>query len=547
MVRTFKNPQGGSLGGCFEPGGGTLGGTGANHNGTFHNGHHTGGEFDSSRRGHAIDYDDLLNQKRRAELQYRNGVDPFVNGPGQGGGMKGSSSETFLTRVAEPPPPVGAPPSQQPPLQEDFGLANGLNDLSNVLQRLQNHASDPDDSTKLTSISYPNSANNSQGPTYQNSGLSHGQNGLAPGPGPVPRQSWSAPQGGDPLGFKGPDSILPQNGPGEGPAYGRARMQAERNRIRQIAMNGSLSDPLESLKAAGQRQRNAAFNQPLTQNGNGNTNGHQQGGPTQQYNGQQGGPTQQQYNPSMYDQQSNKRGGEQQITETRDRRKRETQENQDWWEKRKEPQFTVTMPTKPHPSQTADQRPDPRLGQKSLQEELRVQMELKKQREADEKSREREEEAKLEKRIQEQQERMKKEFEEEQAKKKAKEQAKVKRQEDMARRQQEIQKEAENQRKEVAERKFQERKAARVRRQEEERDANGTNGGDSSRGSTPTPVPPGADRVTSPPIPAIRNSQGGGNSSNNSEFESGSMGLSSDDDQVQQQQTVNNRRQKLDF
>ena len=41
-------------------------------------------------------------------------------------------------------------------------------------------------------------------------------------------------------------------------------------------MNGSLSDPLESLKAAGQRQRNAAFNQPLTQNGNGNTNGHQQ-------------------------------------------------------------------------------------------------------------------------------------------------------------------------------------------------------------------------------------------------------------------------------
>ena len=35
---------------------------------------------------------------------------------------------------------------------------------------------------------------------------------------------------------------------------------------------------------------------------------------------------------------------------------------------------------------------------------------------------------------------------------------KVKRQEDMARRQQEIQKEAENQRKEVAERKFQERK-----------------------------------------------------------------------------------------
>ena len=58
-----------------------------------------------------------------------------------------------------------------------------------------------------------------------------------------------------------------------------------------------------------------------------------------------------------------------------------------------------------------------------MQEELRVQMELKKQREAEEKAREREEEAKLEKRIQEQQERMRREFEEEQAKKKAKEQA----------------------------------------------------------------------------------------------------------------------------
>ena len=60
----------------------------------------------------------------------------------------------------------------------------------------------------------------------------------------------------------------------------------------------------------------------------------------------------------------------------------------------------------------------------------------------------------------------------------------------MARRQQEIQKEAERQRKEVAERKFQERKAARIRRQEEENAINGTNGDhDSSRGSTPTPVP----------------------------------------------------------
>ena len=72
---------------------------------------------------------------------------------------------------------------------------------------------------------------------------------------------------------------------------------------------------------------------------------------------------------------------------------------------------------------TADQMPDPKIGQMNLQEELRLQMEDKKRRAAAEKAREREEEAKLERRIQEQQDRMRKEFEEEQAKKKAKEQA----------------------------------------------------------------------------------------------------------------------------
>ena len=72
---------------------------------------------------------------------------------------------------------------------------------------------------------------------------------------------------------------------------------------------------------------------------------------------------------------------------------------------------------------TADQMPDPKVGQMNLQEELRLQMEDKKRRAAAEKAREREEEAKLERRIQEQQDRMRREFEEEQAKKKAKEQA----------------------------------------------------------------------------------------------------------------------------
>ena len=53
-------------------------------------------------------------------------------------------------------------------------------------------------------------------------------------------------------------------------------------------MNGSLSDPLENLKS--QRPNNPYTNQPIK--------------------GQQGQQrVQQQYNPSMYDQQSNKRGG----------------------------------------------------------------------------------------------------------------------------------------------------------------------------------------------------------------------------------------------
>ena len=44
---------------------------------------------------------------------FRNSADPFVNGS-----MRSSNSEQFLSRVAEP---------------EDFGLQNGLNDLSNVV------------------------------------------------------------------------------------------------------------------------------------------------------------------------------------------------------------------------------------------------------------------------------------------------------------------------------------------------------------------------------------------------------------------------------
>merc|ERR1719225_1631584 len=104
-------------------------------------------------------------------------------------------------------------------------------------------------------------------------------------------------------------------------------------------MNGSLSDPMENLK------RTNSFGSSHNQS---NSKVVGAGGQPQ---------IPQEYNPSMYDQQSNKRpgaGGEHQIAETKDRRKRETQEQEDWWEKRKEPQFTVKMPSKPHPSQHGD-------------------------------------------------------------------------------------------------------------------------------------------------------------------------------------------------
>ena len=42
---------------------------------------------------------------------------------------------------------------------------------------------------------------------------------------------------------------------------------------------------------------------------------------------------------------------EDQIAEKKERRKREVESQQDWWEKRKDPPFTVKMPNRPHPSQ----------------------------------------------------------------------------------------------------------------------------------------------------------------------------------------------------
>ena len=128
---------------------------------------------------------------------------------------------------------------------------------------------DPDDSTVLTSVSYPNSAANGVPNGVPNN--------------PNNRQSWSAPQGQDPFGFKGPNSIMngggKPGGPGDGPSYGRAKMQAERTRIRQMAMNGSLSDPMEHVRV----RRNSYSSTQAGNNGDG-------------------------YSPSMYDDRNSKRG-----------------------------------------------------------------------------------------------------------------------------------------------------------------------------------------------------------------------------------------------
>lgn len=98
-------------------------------------------------------------------------------------------------------------------------------------------------------MSYPNSANN---PAVQQGSTQN-------------RQSWSAPQG-------------MQEKPMEPSMNGhRAKMQAERNRIRQIAMGGSLTDPMERLRGSNSQASH--------------------------YNGKSNG-----YSPSMYDQGPNKRG-----------------------------------------------------------------------------------------------------------------------------------------------------------------------------------------------------------------------------------------------
>ena len=105
--------------------------------------------------------------------------------------------------------------------------------LSLQLSRMQNNLHDPDESMAVTSVSYPNSAANQSGINFWKHLFTYfwWKNGftiflgigifkyflalcagvpqeMASGAGGG-RQSWSAPQNGDPFGFNGPNSIMP--------------------------------------------------------------------------------------------------------------------------------------------------------------------------------------------------------------------------------------------------------------------------------------------------------------------------------------------------
>lgn len=173
MVRVYsKSPaQGGadSLGGIFE-------------------------NFQQNRQ--ALDYDDLLNQKRRDEQTYRSTGDPF--GPG---GLKGSQSDGFLSRVAPVPPAYS----------DDLGLQEQLDTLSGAISRLQGYTDQDDNNDHHHSKSYPTSA--SMGSLDQ----------MGPGGG---RKTWSAPNK-DPFG---PDMASAE--------------QLQREMDRRFGRGGEIEDPL---------------------------------------------------------------------------------------------------------------------------------------------------------------------------------------------------------------------------------------------------------------------------------------------------------------
>ncbi len=91
-----------------------------------------------------MDYDDVLQQKRREENSYRNG-DAFVGGGGGGGGMRGSTSEGALAggrggglvrgfwKII--PDYMGDNFKISLSQDDSFSLGNGLSELTGAVRR----------------------------------------------------------------------------------------------------------------------------------------------------------------------------------------------------------------------------------------------------------------------------------------------------------------------------------------------------------------------------------------------------------------------------
>jgi len=349
-----------------------------------------GGIFGSpkqSRRG--VDYNDILEQKRREENSYRSG----------GHALK-SSSDGFLDRVTQPPPPEYV----------HSGLQSELNDLSLALSRLQGsleHDGYDDyvvpEADYGYSKSYPNSA-------------SFGQESIG-------RKTWSAPSK-DPF------------------AHGDLR-QGRRE---------ELEDPLQRQKThSGQ-----SFGGYQPSFGGGNSRGRRGGGGNAAPPISDRGKYMRELEEQMQEQKIRKRK-EELDSETDWWEKKPASNEHRTPHPSQEPTFNDKRVHR-REEKMSHQGPDPANARKMYEQELKEQMDAKKRMDDEVKRKEREEDEKLEKRLKEQQEKMKKEYDEEMNKKKAKEEAKQKRQEELMRRQVELQKEMDQKKKEEDERRFQEKR-----------------------------------------------------------------------------------------
>merc|ERR1719422_1674152 len=390
-----------------------------------------------------VDYEELLNQKRRDEARYRHGNDPY-NDYARSGQLKSSTSDGFLNRVA--------------PSYNSQGINQEMEDLSRALSRLQNSVA-PENEDVQQSFSYPTSAINGS----QDYGT---------------RKTWSAPNK-DPFGGGGLDDPF-QRRSGYGgshhnnsnigvggyqPSFGGDGRQRGRGRQ-------NIDELAGQMKQSDRHQKNAYLHELAEQveeqkrrrakeQADASTDWWEKKKPPVEAEYKSPHPNQD--HPSIYGNNASER-------KTRNK-------NND-------------------PS--SYDRPDPAETRRRYELELKEQMEAKKRFDDEAKRKEREEEEKLERRLQEQQEKMKREYEEEQNKKKQKEMAKLKRQEELAKRQVRLQQEMDRKKKEEDLRKQMERRGPSRHSNRGHRRDRGQDGDGAQPQQSPN------FRTDSPPIPTLR-------------------------------------------